>query len=123
MSEQEKQRICIQTGERIRRFREELGITKERLAEAADISTQYVNDIELGRKCMGFTILASIAAALHVDMETLVYGRPKGDEAVSRAMDYLKELTPVERDMAASMLLHAARTAMALGPEEREEDW
>ena len=41
-AEQRRREVCIPVGERIRHFREEARMTKEGLAEAADISTQYV---------------------------------------------------------------------------------
>ena len=117
MDETEKRQMCVETGERIRRLREETNMTKERLAEAADISIQYVSDIEQGRKCMGFTIFAEIARALHVSMETLAYGYQKEDPAVRRVAEYLMDLPPVERELAAKALMSAAGAARALGPE------
>lgn len=39
-------------GMRIRRHREFLDFTREELAEKADISTQFLADIETGRKSM-----------------------------------------------------------------------
>ena len=42
--------LSIQVGKRIRALRQEQGITVERLAEAADISVQYMSEIERGKK-------------------------------------------------------------------------
>lgn len=99
-AEQRRREVCIPVGERIRHFREEARMTKEGLAEAADISTQYVSDIEQGRKCMNFIIFGRIAKALHIDMETLLYGCRAESPAEAWAMEYLRELTPMDRQYA-----------------------
>ena len=118
-AEQRRREVCIPVGERIRHFRDEARMTKEGLAEAADISTQYVSDIEQGRKCMNFIIFGRIAKALHIDMETLLYGCRAESPAEAWAMEYLRELTPMDRQYAADMLIHAARAILGSGPEDQ----
>ena len=118
MTQAEKQ-ICMETGRRVRAFREQAHLTKEQLAEAVEISTQYVSDIEQGRKRMNFIILAAISRTLHVDMETLVFGC-REDGAVNRVAALLRELDPVQRELVAITLQQTARLALELGPERRE---
>jgi XRE family aerobic/anaerobic benzoate catabolism transcriptional regulator len=51
-------------GERIRELRGTRGMSQEELAAAADISREYVGDIEYGRYKMSVTVLVSVAKAL-----------------------------------------------------------
>lgn len=51
-------------GEQIRRQRELLGLTIERLAEKLDVSVKFCSDIELGVKGMSMTTLARMSDIL-----------------------------------------------------------
>lgn len=62
-------------GGRIRKIREERGYTREQLAEYADISADFLWQIETGRKSMKVQNLAKLAAALNVPADYLIYGR------------------------------------------------
>jgi transcriptional regulator with XRE-family HTH domain len=58
-------------GQRIRELRTSLGVTQERLAEAADLSRDGLVRIERGDRNPSFTSIASIASALGVPIEQL----------------------------------------------------
>ena len=61
-------------GRRLRLAREERGYTREKLAELADISADFIWEIEAGRKSMKVQILGRIASALCVPTDYLIYG-------------------------------------------------
>jgi len=61
-------------GARIRQVREERGYTREKLAELADISADFIWEVEAGRKSMKVQNLGKIASALCVPTDYLVYG-------------------------------------------------
>ncbi len=61
-------------GARIRQVREERGYTREKLAELADISADFIWEVEVGRKSMKVQNLGRIASALCVSTDYLVYG-------------------------------------------------
>ena len=63
-----------ETGNRILSLRKAQRLTRERLAEAADISVQFLADIEKGKKNMTVTTLRKIAAALSVTTDYIVNG-------------------------------------------------
>lgn len=64
-------------GRRLRELRKEHGLTQEALAEAADLSGNYISDLELGRKVPSLTILVRLAQALEVGAPELLadFGR------------------------------------------------
>lgn len=61
-------------GGRIRQVREERGYTREKLAELADISADFLWEVEAGRKSMKVQNLGRIATALCVSTDYLIFG-------------------------------------------------
>ena len=55
---------------------------------------------------------------LGVGLEYLAHGTPPEDPAVDRLERHLRQTTPLDRELAARMLLLALQAAEALGPEE-----
>ena len=53
-------------GRRLRELRKERGLTQEALAESADVSGNYISDLELGLKVPSLTILVSLSQALEI---------------------------------------------------------
>jgi transcriptional regulator with XRE-family HTH domain len=51
-------------GEAIRRFRTERGLTQEKLAQASDLTTNYVSDIERGRTMVSLNTILKLAYGL-----------------------------------------------------------
>ena len=68
-----------ETGNRIFQLRKSKNLTREQLAERADISIQFLADIEKGRKNMTITTLRKLAFALSVTTDFIV----NGDESIS----------------------------------------
>lgn len=89
-------------GTRIRHLREEQGLTRERLAEMADISVQFLADIEKGRKNMSVTTLRNLAAALFVTTDFIVNGTKH--ETDDELVELCKTLSPEHKRYALKML-------------------
>lgn len=53
-------------GKRLRRFREERGVSQERLANAADLTTSFVSNLERGTTVPSLTTVLRLAMALEV---------------------------------------------------------
>lgn len=60
-----------QFGQRIRFLRLQKQMTQEKLAETADISTDFLSLIERGRNAPSFDTLEKLAAALEVQVHQL----------------------------------------------------
>jgi len=69
-------------GRRLRELRKERGLTQEALAESADLSGNYISDLELGRKVPSLTILVRLSQALEVATTDLLVDFTR--EAVNR---------------------------------------
>lgn len=61
-------------GDRIKLYRSNLGWSQEHLAEAADVHTNTVKNIEAGQLTTQIDTLDKIAQALGVDLVALVQG-------------------------------------------------
>ena len=92
-------------GQRILLLRKERRLTREKLAEMADISVQFLADIEKGRKNMTVTTLRKVSAALFVTTDYIVNGKensfPRED---NEFIELYKTLSPEERCYALSIL-------------------
>ena len=61
-------------GERIRRQRELLGLTREQLAEKLEVSTKFCSDIELGVKGMSLSTLVKMSDILCMNIDFILLG-------------------------------------------------
>lgn len=66
-------------GKRIRALREEQRLSREKLAEIANISTQFLADIETGKKGMSVLTLKKICLALHISSDYIIFERNNTD--------------------------------------------
>ena len=64
----------IEVGARITELRKKREYTREKLSELADISVQFLADIEKGRKSMTVNTLRKLAATLNVTTDYIVNG-------------------------------------------------
>ncbi len=65
-------------GRRLRELRKAAGLTQEALAEAADLSGNYISDLELGLKVPSLTILVRLSEALDIGTPELLADFTRG---------------------------------------------
>jgi len=75
-----KDTLRKQIGRRVREQREYLGLTREVLAEWAELSIQFLADVETGKKSMTTNTLYRVARALNVSTDLLVFGQQDATE-------------------------------------------
>ena len=99
--------LNFEVGCRIRNLREYAHYTRELLAEKADISVQFLADIETGRKSMTVKTLKNISRSLHVSTDYIIFGK-SSSEAISEQTDtlllMLNRLPPEEKHFAEEIL-------------------
>ena len=87
----------------IKKYRAELGLSQEKLAEIVTLSDQTINDIEGCRTWVSDKTLVKIARALKVEVYQLMYPDTEGEKLfpVRLPADVLLELrTNLEKDIA-----------------------
>ena len=96
--------LLTDIGKRIRKTREHYGFTRERLAEMANISPQFLVHIENGTKSMTANTICSLARALNVSADYLLFGLEDTDLNRTLAMEALVSLLPEDRMLAERVL-------------------
>lgn len=103
-------------GLRLRSLREGQDLTRERLAEQADISVQFLADIETGRKGMTVQTLRKLALALHCSADAIVFGAPKEErDGRQTLLTLFASMDQTQRELTAEVLM---RMLKALPAEE-----
>lgn len=94
----------IEIGQRLRQRRSELGLTREKMSELADIGAGYYGQLEVGTSQMSVDTLLKLSGAMHLPMEYILLGQgwePGDPEAV---ISLLKACTPRELKLAGEVL-------------------
>lgn len=94
----------IEIGQRLRRRRNELGLTRERMSELADIGAGYYGQLEVGTSQMSVDTLLKLSGAMHLPMEYILLGEGWEPGDPSAVMDLLKRCTPRELKLAEEAL-------------------
>ena len=106
------QEINKEVGQRIRTVREQQKLSREKLAERADISTQFLADIEGGKKGMTITTLKKLCLALGISADFLVFGN---------STEKMLTLPNQQTEEVAFPSLTADARLAALPPEQRKK--
>lgn len=64
----------VEVGDRIKKQRQLLGYSREKLAEMVDITPRFCYDLELGLKKMSVPTLTRLSSALNVSVDYLLTG-------------------------------------------------
>ena len=99
----EKQQL-IEIGQRLRQRRQELGLTRDKMSELADIGSGYYGQLEVGTSQMSIDTLIKLSRSMHLPMEYILFGtgyQPGDSDAV---IDLLQRCTPRELALAKEML-------------------
>ncbi len=91
-------------GRRVRQTREYLKLTREQVAELANISPQFLVHIENGTKSMTSNTIYHLARALNVSADYLLYGSEDTDLKRVWATEALVSMLPEDREAAERVL-------------------
>lgn len=104
--------ILPQIGKRIRREREDRGYTREKFAELAGISPQFLAEIENGKKGMSSTTLYKICTCFDISADYLLLGRLTSPELPAELNQHLKHF-PEPYLTLTEEILHAIEQAIS----------
>ena len=99
----EKQQLA-EIGLRLRQRRQELGLTREKMSELADIGTGYYAQLEVGTSQMSIDTLIKLSKSMHLPMEYILFGTGYEPGDSSAVIDLLQRATPREQRLAEEML-------------------
>lgn len=85
--------LHTQMGTRIREKRENLKLSRDRLAESIDVSPQFLAQIELGKRGMSPLTLYKMCGALGTSADYVLMGRDEKTD-ISPVFDMISNLDP-----------------------------
>lgn len=94
----------IEIGQRLRQQRQALGLTREKMAELADIGTGYYGQLEIGTSQMSIDTLIKLSRSMHLSMEYLLFGEEHTPGNASPVIELLQKCTPRELKLAEDVL-------------------
>lgn len=98
-------------GKRIKEVRKAQGISQEKLSELADLSTQYMSQIETAARKASLTSLVKISNALNVSLDELLFGnRPDRPGEINAEYNKLfEDCTAYEKQVLYDLMVSAKR--------------
>lgn len=94
-------KLTGEMGNRIKALRKEKGLTRERLAEKAEISTQFLADIEYGNKGMSASTLCKLCKALSISSDYLLFGNSESEPDI---IDIIQSIPDNKKEYAKQLL-------------------
>lgn len=94
----------IEIGQRLRLRRNELGLTREKMSELADIGSGYYGQLEIGTSQMSIDTLIKLSHSMRLPMEYILFGTGYEPGDVSPVVDLLRQCTPRELKLAEEVL-------------------
>jgi len=71
-------------GQRIRKERCKLNLTREEFAEIVGLSDFYIGQLERGERQMSLPAMVSIASHLHISLDYLIWGKNEHDHSLAK---------------------------------------
>ncbi|RKJ78485.1 helix-turn-helix domain-containing protein [Butyricicoccus sp. 1XD8-22] len=99
----EKKQLA-EIGQRLRQKRNELGLTREKFAELADIGAGYYGQLEVGTSQMSIDTLIKVSRAMHLPMEYILFGEGYEPGSTAAVQELLSRCTERELRLAEEML-------------------
>lgn len=99
----EKQQL-IEIGPRLRSRRQELGLTREKMSELANIGSGYYGQLEVGTSQMSIDTLIKLSQSMHLSMDYIIRGSVDEPGDASGVQDLLSRCTPRELKLAEDVL-------------------
>lgn len=97
---------AIEVGKRIRYFRENRGLTKNKLSEKAGVSPTYIYQVENGEKCPTVEYLSYICFGLGITLTEFFSVDPDsdGNSEDESLLDEIQRLSPDEKTALLTLL-------------------
>jgi transcriptional regulator with XRE-family HTH domain len=101
----------------LRKYRKEKGISQMRLAELCDTATNYIGEIEIGRRFPSLPLIEKIGLALDVEPYRFFMGEP-GDNSpgLNEEIALLTQLSDRAKLQLINRISTAAKTASPADP-------
>ena len=79
-------------GCRLKEMRKKHGLTQEQLAEALNISTPHLGNIEIGKRGLSVDLLIEVSDVLNVSVDFLIRGTDSPTQQIKPLLAQIREL-------------------------------
>ncbi|MDD6848322.1 MAG: helix-turn-helix transcriptional regulator [Oscillospiraceae bacterium] len=94
----------VAIGQRVKEYRIKARLTQSELAEALDVSTGYISQIECGHTQVSLNRLDSIASIINTKMENLIFDLSDKDHQENLIIEITKNWTSEQSEMLLSIV-------------------
>ncbi|MDL2217766.1 helix-turn-helix domain-containing protein [Christensenellaceae bacterium OttesenSCG-928-M15] len=114
--------IKKEIGDRIRKKREQLKMSREKLCEIVDISTNFLSEIERGIKSPSALTLIKLCNGLCISADYVLFGKNEEEEEadVSEIVSFLKNIDPEYLPLAEEHLKTFIKTIGQMQSEKKD---
>ena len=113
--------LLADIGKRVRKTREHYKLTREQLAEMANISPQFLVHIENGTKSMTSNTICNLSRALNVSTDYILFGLGDTDLNRTLATEAFVSMLPKDRTAAERILQSVLQMIKNMDDTEPEE--
>lgn len=92
MKKVKSQSLYFEMGNRIQYARRAVGYTQEQLAEAIDVSAQYISNLECGKVGMSITTFSELCKILGVSSDYILFGEDIPSHEIEYALQTQKQM-------------------------------
>ena len=86
-------------GQRIRESRYRCRLTQEKLAEALDISVEYMSRIENGNCRASYALIEKMSSLFQIDESELLFGQKDGQKSDRELLERLAKLSAEQKEV------------------------
>lgn len=83
----------LETGRRIRGFRTQNNLTQAQFAESLDVSTNFISEIETGKKSISLDTLCRLCSTYHLSADYLLFGSQNTPPSRHTLSEFLSSLS------------------------------
>lgn len=102
-------KFAQEMGMRVREARKERRLTIEQLAERAELSPQYLSEVERGKKILGSERLRNVSLVLGKSTDFFIHGVGGADPRRANILEDLVALRPLDQEQAVELLENVLR--------------
>ena len=83
----------LEIGKRIRNFRINQNLTQAQFAESLDVSTNYISEIEHGKKGMSQETLCNLCTRYHLSADYILFGSSPNSPSLNFVLETISRLS------------------------------
>ena len=97
----------LEIGERVRKIREELGMSREKFSEMIDISNVFLGQIERGERLLSIKTLSKIVSYTGCSADYILYGNDSNNKIIFKINKILADCSNITLEYIYNIIINA----------------